>query len=118
MTPIAVVCIVTSAMLEVPVFAIAYQVMLEIHQIADLNVLSTQNVNKTWLVLTKSVNHLVDPESVVKMQNVMLSITMQFAHVSLDTEEPLTLSPAVIEVSTYIFYFRGDNFLKNDCPTI
>jgi hypothetical protein len=84
-------------MLEVPVFAIAYQVMLEIHQIADLNVLSIQNVNKTWLVLTKSVNHLVDPESVVKMQNVMLSITMQFAHVSLDTEEPLTLSPAVIE---------------------
>jgi hypothetical protein len=70
-TQIAVVYTVTSEMSEVPVYATAYQVMLEIPQIVDLSVLLTQNVNKTMLVSTKSVNHLVELESVVKMQNVM-----------------------------------------------
>jgi hypothetical protein len=45
-TQIDVVYTVTSAMLEVLVFAIVYQVILEIHQIVDQSVLSTQNVNK------------------------------------------------------------------------
>ena len=78
------------------VFAIAYQGTLETHQIADQNAQLTLNVNKTWLALTKNVRHLVDLEFVVSMLSVMLSITMQFAHVCLDIKEHLILSPAVV----------------------
>ena len=79
------------------VFAHAYQSTLEIHQIADLNVWSMQNVAKTWPVLIKNAKLHVLQAFVVSMLNVPVLIIMPFAHACQVTKEPQTLSFAVIE---------------------
>lgn len=79
------------------VYAHAYQSTLEIHQIADLNVWSMQNVAKTWPVLIKNAKLHVLQAFVVLMLNVPVLITMPFAHACQVTKEPQTLSFAVIE---------------------
>jgi hypothetical protein len=79
------------------VFAHAYQSTLEIHQIADLNVWSMQNVAKIWPVLIKNAKLHVLQAFVVLMLNVPVLITMPFAHACQVTKEPQTLSFAVIE---------------------
>ena len=95
--PILVVNIVTPENRMELVFAHAYQSTLEIHQIADLNVWSMQNVAKTWPVLIKNAKLHVLQAFVVLMLNVPVLITMPFAHACQVTKEPQTLSFAVIE---------------------
>ena len=95
--PILVVSTVTPENRMELVYAHAYQITLEIHPIADLNVWSMQNVAKTWPVLIKNVKLRVLQAFVVSMLNVPVLITMPFAHACQVTKEPQTLSFAVIE---------------------